>query len=57
MQSDNNFLRSKSKNMNKISFFSYLGGPGGPYVKPKVTIFFMEVGPYDSADMYNKGKK
>ena len=27
------------QNMNKISFFSYLGGPGGPYVKPKVTNF------------------
>ena len=42
--------------MNLISFFSYLGGPGGPYVKSKVTSFFMEVGPCDSADMYNKGK-
>ena len=44
--------------MNKISFFSYWGGGvlGGPYVKPKVTIFFMELWPYDSADMYNKGK-
>ena len=43
------------QNMNKISLFSYLGGPGGPIRQTQGCQFVMEVGPFDSADMYNKG--
>ena len=49
------------QNINKISFFSYWGGGGGPgggaLRQTQGYPFFMELWPYDSADMYNKGTK